>query len=85
MYLNDGIVGQFLAQVEGGEFDEQRVTDQQSSSSGIGGSLKAGPASAHADRSKSGSSQAETVLRQSGPSRFTRSIRSSRTSMNSAA
>lgn len=72
MYLNDELVGQFLAQVEGGEFDEQRITDQQSASSGFGGSFKAGPASAHADRGKSGSSQAETVLRQSGPSRFNR-------------
>lgn len=72
MYLNDDIVGQFLAQVEGGEFDEQRITDQQGSSSGLGLSVKAGPASAHADRGKSGSSQAETVVRQSGPSRFNR-------------
>lgn len=72
MYLNDEIVGQFLAQVEGGEFDEQRITDQQGSSSGIGVGMKAGPASAHADRGKTGSSQAETVVRQSGPSRFNR-------------
>jgi len=36
MYLNDDMVSQFLAQVEGGEFDEQRITDQQGSSSGIG-------------------------------------------------
>lgn len=72
MYLNDEIVGQFLAQVEGGEFDKQRITDQQSSSSGIGGSLNVRVASGHADRGKSGSSQAETVLRQSGPSRFNR-------------
>lgn len=72
IYLNDEMVSQFLAQVEGGEFDEQKITDQQLSSSGIGGSIKAGPASAHADRGKSGSSQAETVLRQSGPSRFNR-------------
>jgi hypothetical protein len=72
LYLDNEIVGQFLAQVEGGEFDEQRITDQQSTSSGIGASVKAGPASAHADRGKTGSSQAETVLKQSGPSRFNR-------------
>ena len=72
MYLNDEMVSQFLAQVEGGEFDEQRITDQQSSSSGIGASVKAGPASAHADRGRAGTSQAETVLRQSAPSRFNR-------------
>jgi hypothetical protein len=72
MYLNDEIVGQFLAQVEGGEFDEQRITDQQGSTSGLGLSGRVGPITGRAERGKSDSSQAETVLRQSGPSRFNR-------------
>lgn len=72
LYLDDPVVSQFLSQVEGGEFDDQRIKDQYSQGSGLGGAVSAGPISFNAERTSGGSSESELTMRQTGPSRFNR-------------
>jgi hypothetical protein len=72
LYLDDLIVRQFLAQTEGGEFDDQRIKDQSSTQSGLGIGVHSGPLTANANRGSGGSSESELVLRQTPQARFNR-------------
>jgi hypothetical protein len=72
LYRSDDLVSQFLEQLEGGEFDEQRITDQSSRSSGLGASVTAGPLSASGDKRTGESSESELTMRQTPASRFNR-------------
>ncbi len=72
LYRRDDLVSQFLAQLEGGVYDEERITEQDESRSGFGGSLSAGPAGLSGERGRLGSSEAERTVRQTAESQFNR-------------
>lgn len=72
LYRRDDLVGQFLAQLEGGVYDEEQITEQNQSGSGVGGGLAAGPLTASAERRSQGNREASRTMRQTHESRFNR-------------
>jgi hypothetical protein len=72
LYRDDELVLQFLAQLEGGTYDEELVTEQNQSGGAFGGGVGAGPAKLSAERKKQGSWEASRTVRQTDESRFNR-------------
>lgn len=57
LYLNASLTSAFLAQVEGGTYDDEAETMVERSSKGFGGGLRAGPLTGGAERGTSGEQQ----------------------------
>lgn len=72
LYRRDDLVDQFLAQLEGGLYDEEHVTDQSGSSGGLGGGVAVGSLNATADRQRETQRESQRTLRQTPESRFNR-------------
>lgn len=72
LYRDDRILTQFLEQLEGGVYDEERIHQQASGGGSIGVGVNAGPLRGNASRDRSSSSESELNLRQTGSSRFSR-------------
>ncbi len=72
LYRRDDLVGQFLQQLEGGEYDEERIKEQSGRTSAAGGSAGVGPLSLSAERRREGASATELTMRQTAASRFNR-------------
>jgi hypothetical protein len=70
LYRDDELVLQFLAQLEGGTYDEELVTEQNQSGGAFGGGVGAGPAKLSAERKKQGSWEASRTVRQTDESRL---------------
>lgn len=72
LYRRDDLVAQFLEQLEGGQYDEERVREQTGRTTGGSASAKFGPASFGAEHRKDGTSESELTFRQTASSRFNR-------------
>lgn len=72
VHRRDDLVSQFLEQLEGGVYDEQRIKEQGGQRSGLAASAGFGPARLSAERGKEGSVEAELTMRQTPASRFNR-------------
>lgn len=75
LYRDDDLVSQFLEQMEGGGYDEQRITDQSNQTSGLGASAKVGPLNLSGDRRAGEASESEMTVGQTPASRFNRLYR----------
>jgi hypothetical protein len=72
LYRRDDLVSQFLEQLEGGVYDEEKVTQKDQAASGIGASIGSHGAKASVERKKQGDREAAMTLRQTASSRFDR-------------
>lgn len=72
LYRRDDLVAQFLEQIEGGEYDEERMKEQAGRKSAVGGSAALGAVSVTAERRRDGASETELTMRQTAASRFNR-------------
>jgi hypothetical protein len=72
LYLDRDLVREFLAQLEGGIFDESRETTATEGKGGANMRLGAGPAGIGADKSKTTQSASEAVMKQTAASEFDR-------------
>jgi general stress protein YciG len=72
MYRDEGLIREFLAQLEGGVFDEDTQTDRSEGRKGGGASAKAGPVSGHLERGSAQAEETERIVRQTGASEFER-------------
>lgn len=72
IYIDDRMVGQFLEQAEGGEYGEEHISRQRTKEGSLGGSLRAGPAGAHAGARRGASEDSDVVRRPTPASRFAR-------------
>ena len=72
LYLDDKMVDQYLAQVEGGLYDDERELEADSSEGGVEGGLKAGPLTGGGKRGRTHSGEIERVRRQTPESRYNR-------------
>lgn len=72
LYRRDDLVAQFLEQLEGGEYDEERIKEQSGRTSVGGGSAGVGSLSLSAERRREGASETELTMRQTAASRFNR-------------
>jgi hypothetical protein len=72
IYLDDGIVSQFLEQLEGGEYDTERIRQSHGADSSVGIGVHHGPIQGNAQRGRSSSSESELDLHQTAASRFSR-------------
>lgn len=72
LYRRDDLVAQFLQQLEGGEYDEERIKEQSGRTSAASGSAGVGPLSLSAERRRDGGSATELTMRQTAASRFNR-------------
>ena len=72
IHLNTRLVEQFLAQAEGGIYDESTEKTTQSGKGGIGGGVNTPVLSASADKSRSSSFEDERKVRQTPESQFNR-------------
>lgn len=72
LYRRDDLVAQFLQQLEGGEYDEERIKEQRMRTSGGSASAGAGGLGLSADRRREGASETELTMRQTAGSRFNR-------------
>jgi hypothetical protein len=72
LYLDHKLVRDFLAQVEGGVFDESREFTSAEAKRGLSGKVGAGPASAGAERTRNSQSESESVVKQTAASEFDR-------------
>jgi hypothetical protein len=66
LYRDDRILDQFLEQLEGGVYDEERIHQQATGGGTLGVGVKAGPLTGNASRDRSSSSESELNLRQTG-------------------
>lgn len=72
LYLDQDLVRDFLAQAEGGLYDETRELSSSQGQHGLEGRVAAGPLAAGGQRSKSAHAETESVVRQTAPSEFDR-------------
>jgi hypothetical protein len=72
LYLDDKVVDQYLAQVEGGLYDDEREREAEASEGAMEGGLKAGPLSGGGRRGRTRSGEVERVRRQTPESRYNR-------------
>jgi hypothetical protein len=72
LYRRDDLVAQFLEQLEGGEYEEERIKEQDGRASGVGGSVGAKGLALSGERRKEGSRETELTVRQTPASRFNR-------------
>lgn len=72
LYRRDDLVDQFLAQLEGGLYDEEQVTDQSASAGRLGAGVAFGPLNANADRQREVQRESQRTVRQTPESRFNR-------------
>ncbi len=72
LYRRDDLVAQFLQQLEGGEYDEERIKDQRTRTSGASASAGIGSLGLSGERRADGTSETELTMRQTAASRFNR-------------
>ncbi len=72
LYLDPSLVDQFLAQVEGGLFDEEQEKHIWGGGRKVGGKGGVGPLSAEIGLDRTAQNEAERVMRQTAESRFDR-------------
>ncbi len=72
LYLDRDLVRSFLAQAEGGAFDEQTEREKSSGTTGFAGKAGYGPLSIGAEKSKEKSLETEAVIKQVAASEFDR-------------
>lgn len=72
LYLNSRLVQQFLAQVEGGVFDETNEKTSQSGKGGLTAGVKTPVIEGRADKSRESSTENERTVRQTPESEFNR-------------
>jgi len=72
LYRRDDLVAQFLEQIEGGEYDEERLREHGGRATGASASAGIGPVTLSGERRKDGSSEKELTMRQTAASRFNR-------------
>jgi hypothetical protein len=72
LYRDDGIVSQFLEQIDGGLYDEENISQQTGGGNTLRGGLAVGPLDVGGSRDRSSSASSQMNLRQTGPSRFSR-------------
>lgn len=72
LYRRDELVAQFLEQLEGGEYDEERIREQSNSASGLGVSAGVGSVGLSGERRRGAASETELTMRQTAASRFNR-------------
>lgn len=75
LYLDQDLVRDFLAQAEGGLYDETRELSSSQGQHGLEGRLSVGPLAAGGQRSKSAHAETESVVHQTAPSEFDRLYR----------
>jgi hypothetical protein len=76
LYCDTDLIRQFLAQLEGGIFDEEHQAERTGGRTGVGGEVKAGPLGGRADRGREESQEVERVVCQTEASEFDRLYRS---------
>jgi hypothetical protein len=72
LYRDEDQVREFLAQLEGGIYDEDAQTTRSSRKGSVGAGVKAGPLSAQGERGGEGSDEVSRVIKQTGASEFER-------------
>lgn len=72
LYLDRQLVREFLAQLEGGVYDESRELTAGGRNRGITAKLSGGPAQAGMERTKSNQAESEAVVKQTSASEFDR-------------
>lgn len=72
MYRDSSLIREFLAQIEGGVFDEDTQTSRSEGKKGGQAGAKAGPVSGHFERGSSQSEESERIIRQTAASEFER-------------
>ncbi|MDQ6945283.1 MAG: hypothetical protein M3256_03200 [Actinomycetota bacterium] len=72
LYLNSKLTDQFLAQLEGGLFDEETERDSQTGKRGLGGGVRASVAEVKAEKGSERKNETERVRRQTPESQFNR-------------
>ena len=72
MHRDGALIQEFLAQLEGGVFQEDTQTTRSEGKSGGGATAKAGPLGGHLERGSTRSEESERVVRQTGASEFER-------------
>lgn len=72
LYLNHKLVGQFLAQLEGGVFDEETERTSQTGKGGFSGALHAPVAELKGEKGRESTSENERIMRQTPESQFNR-------------
>jgi hypothetical protein len=72
LYLNDPQVDSYLAQLEGGRYDEEDQTDERTDDATMGGEVNARIAKAQAGRKGLSRSQLQRKMQQTSASRFAR-------------
>jgi len=70
LYLNTNLVDEFLAQIEGGTYDDEEQTLVERTGKELGGRLRAGPLSGSAGRSRGGEQQTTRTLVRTPESAF---------------
>jgi hypothetical protein len=70
LYLDDRIVQQFLEQLEGGAYDEERQVSKEGKDGGVSGGAKWGPANLDAKRTRTSGEERERKVRPTPHSRF---------------
>lgn len=72
LYRDDELIKEFLAQIEGGIFDEDTRKTSASDTRGRSGGIHAGPVKGGVERDREDSTESEMVVRQTGASEFER-------------
>ena len=72
LYLDRPLVREFLAQLEGGIYDESREKTTNEGKRGLNAKVGAGPAAAGVEGSKSRLAESEAVIKQTSASEFDR-------------
>lgn len=72
LYRDDPLIEEFIAQVEGGIYDQAEQKTHEGGNSGVGAGLSAGAATGRASRSRERSQEETRTVRQTGASQFER-------------
>lgn len=72
LYMDRDLVREFLAQLEGGIYDESRETTTAGGKRGVKANVGGGPVSAGVDRANSTQAESEAVVKQTSASEFDR-------------
>ena len=72
LYTDRELIREFLAQLEGGLYEESRERTSQSGSRGSNAKLGLGPAGASIERAKSVNAESEAIVKQTSASEFDR-------------
>jgi len=72
LYRDDDLIREFIAQLEGGVFDEDTRTSRTSGKKTAGGEIGAGPLRARAEGGRENAEEVARTVRQTGASEFER-------------